>query len=883
MKRIEHERDIAFKLPASPWSISGEQVLEKLQVGISRGLSENEAAARLESYGPNYLQAKASRKWLSILIAQFKSFLVLLLTLAAGLGFVFKNWVEGGAICVVILINAAIGFFTEIGAIRSMESLRQFNVVHVTVRRDGKSKRILAEELVPGDIVIVDAGDVIAADMRLISSSRLLVNESLLTGESFPIDKSVASLPEETIIAERFNMLYKGTTINRGNAEAIVTSTGLETELSQIASLVLDTKDEITPLEKRLSQLARKLIIVTIIITLFTLVMGLASGKDLFLMIETSIALAVAAIPEGLPIIATLALARGMWRMAKNNALINRLSAVETLGATNVICTDKTGTLTENKMSLDSIIPSAPGGDIEILKIGSLCNKATIDGIGDPLEVALLNAAKERNFSHGELCSIHPLVYEEAFDSESKRMATAHKHDLDILVAVKGAAEAVLSICTSIRTSNGPVPLTKMERRNWLRKNHDLALAGFRILAFATKATRDPQNSLYQNLTFLGLGCFIDPPRENIRAALNECRKAGIRVVMVTGDQPGTAIHVAKSVRIMDQDAPDVAVLGKDIRNLTDRQLLDASIFARVTPKDKLDIIERHQKNGSVVAMIGDGVNDAPALKKADIGIAMGLRGTEVSREAAKMILLNDSFDTIITAIRQGRIILNNVRKFVVYLMSCNLSEVLIVGLAAGVNAPLPLLPVQILFLNMVTDVLPALALGASEGDQNVMNQAPRKLSLAIIGRRQWLRIIGYSLLITMVVLGSFAYALHVLHVSTKEAVTISFFIVAIAQIIHVFNMTEKGSPLIWNEITKNHFIWLAILLCFTLLFAALYIPIFSEALDLTFIGFESWMLILIGGSVPLIIGRLVSWISSQFMHSDEHQARSGRRKIHPS
>lgn len=870
MKSTQAEPRIVSRTITAPWSLSGEQALEKLHVEVAQGLSEQEAGARLASHGRNQLHTHTKREWLGVLIAQFKSILVLLLAVAAGLGFLFQNWIEGAAICAVILINAAIGFFTELGAIRSMESLRQFNAVHVTVRRDGKSKRIPAEELVPGDIAIVDAGDVIAADMRLISASRLLANESLLTGESFPVEKSIPAIPDDTILAERLNMLYKGTSINRGNAEAIVTGTGLDTELGQISSLVLATEDEITPLEKRLSLLARKLIVVTLIITAFTLIMGLISGKELFLMIETSIALAVAAIPEGLPIIATLALARGMWRMAKSNALINRLSAVETLGATNVICTDKTGTLTENKMTLDRILPAAPSGDTEILKIGTLCNKATADGIGDPLEVALLNAAKDHDFSRKELRSTHPLVNEEAFDSESKRMGTAHRHDLDILVAVKGAAEAVLSICNSIRTQESSIPLDESERENWLRKNHDLASEGFRILAFATKTTRE-EEPIYQDLTFLGLVCFIDPPREDIRPTLDECRKAGIRVVMVTGDQPGTAIHVAKSVHILDQGAPDGAVLGKDIQTLSDQQLLDTSIFARVTPKDKLDIIGRHQSNGSVVAMTGDGVNDAPALKKADIGIAMGLRGTEVSREAADMILRDDSFTTIVTAIRQGRVIFNNIRKFVVYLMSCNLSEVLVVGLAAGANAPLPLLPLQILFLNMVTDVFPALALGASEGDQNVMSQPPRKMTTQLIGRPQWLRIIGYSLLITAVVLGSFAYSLRVLHVSTKEAVTTSFLILAIAQILHVFNMTEKASPLIINEISRNRFVWLAILFCFALLFATLYIPLLSRTLDLTVPGTRSWLLIVLGGSAPLLIGRLVSWIRPQSMHIDGH------------
>ena len=860
---------------ASPWGISGGQVLDELHVELSGGLSEAEAAARLGIYGPNHLQTRPGRKWPGVVIAQFRSFLVLLLALAAGLGFVFGNWIEGSAICVVILINAAIGFFTELGAIRSMDSLRQFNAVHVTVRRDGKNMRIPAEGLVPGDILIVDAGDVIAADMRLVSASRLLANESLLTGESFPVEKDPATLPQDTILAERSNMLYKGTSISRGTGDAVVTSTGLRTELGQISSLVLATEDEITPLEKRLSLLARKLIFVTLAITAFILAMCVISGKGLYLMIETSIALAVAAVPEGLPIIATLALARGMWRMAKNNALINCLSAVETLGATNVICTDKTGTLTENKMTLEEVFPTFPGGDAAVLKAGVLCNKATLDGIGDPLEVALLNAAKDRDLSHQELRDSLPVLNEEAFDYETKRMATAYRHGSEILVVAKGAAEAILEICTRIQKPGGPADLTNEEREVWLKKNHDLASEGFRILAFAHNDMVDPAEPLFKDLVFLGLASFSDPPREDIRDTIRECRKAGIRIVMVTGDQPGTAIHVARSVGIIDDDNAAAAVLGKDIGSLTDAQLIGVSIFARVSPRDKLDIIRRHQMNGSVVAMTGDGVNDAPALKKADIGIAMGLRGTEVSREAADMILRDDAFTSIVTAIRQGRIIFGNIRKFVVYLMSCNVSEILVVGLAAGANAPMPLLPLQILFLNMVTDVFPALALAASEGDERIMSHPPRRMSEGVIGRTQWIHITGYSLLITAAVLCSFVYSLRVLLVSTEEAVSSTFIVLAIAQVLHVFNMAEKGAPLILNEITRNRFVWLAILICFSLLSAALHIPLLSAMLELSIPVPRSWPVILVGGAAPFVISRLASWISSQSMRSGGHKARS--------
>ena len=842
--------------PEHPWSAEPKSIVSTLGSSTASGLADAEAGHRLTSHGRNQLHARTERKWLGILLAQFQSLLVLLLAVAAAVAFAFHDWIEGIAICLVILLNAAIGFFTELGAIRSMESLRKFNAVHVTVRRDGTSRRIPAEDLVPGDIVIIVAGDIIAADLRLLNASRLQANESLLTGESLPVNKELTLLPDDTILAERTNMLYKGTSITRGTAEAIVTGTGLQTELGQISSLVLETMDEATPMEKRLSRLGRKLIIVTLVVTVFTLIMGLRSGKDLYLMIETSIALAVAAIPEGLPIIATLALARGMWRMAKSNALISRLSAVETLGATNVICTDKTGTLTENKMTLDHLLPAAPDGDLELLKIGSLCNKATPDGIGDPIEIALLKAALDRQIE-----TQLPLLREEAFDSESKRMATSHQTDEGILVAVKGAAEAVLSVCTNLQTHDGPAPLANNDRTAWLAKNHDLASGGFRVLAFAQKTTTDPSEPLYQDLTFLGLACFIDPPREDIRATLAECHKAGIRVVMVTGDQIGTASHVAKSINLTLPGSTVRAVVGKDIPTLNDKQLLETNIFARVTPKDKLDIIEHHQKNGSIVAMTGDGVNDAPALKKADIGIAMGIRGTEVAREASDMILRDDAFSTIVTAIRQGRIIFNNIRKFVVYLMSCNLSEILVVGLAAGANAPLPLLPLQILFLNMVTDVFPALALGAGNGNSRVMSSPPRDQSEPLVGKREWLSISLYSLLISTCVLGSFAIALGPLGLPTTESVTISFLILAIAQVLHVFNMTEPGSRIFRNEITRNPFVWGALALCFLLLLLALYVPLFAGTLALTPPGAQGWILILIGSALPLIIGRLTVWI----------------------
>ncbi|MGB2403615.1 MAG: cation-translocating P-type ATPase [Akkermansiaceae bacterium] len=867
-----------------PWSESAEEVLERFGVSEDTGLTESQAGQRLDVYGHNILQTCSERSWFSILVAQFKSLLVLLLVVAAGLAFLFHDWIEGVAICLVILVNAMIGFFTEFGAIRTMESLRKYNKTWATVRRSSKAKKISAKHLVPGDIVILEAGDIVAADMRIIKCSRLQVDESALTGESLPVSKRLDPVTCNTILAERTSMLYKGTSLTRGAAVAVVVATGLATEFGVISSLVMTTHDEDTPLEKRLAGLSRKLIVVTLAITAFTLVAGLLRGRDLYLMIETSIALAVAAIPEGLPIIATLALARGMWRMARSNALINKLSAVETLGATNIICTDKTGTLTENKMILVSVHSDAGSDDFktharplpfskELIQVGMLCNNAELAdgdnttnreaGIGDPMELAILAAGMERGLNKEALKQKYPRHREVAFDSEVKMMATIH-HNTEkgdgFFVAVKGAAEPVLAACTMLLGHDGVGAMDEVMRSHWLAKNKELASEGFRVIAIAQKKVIHAEIEPYQELVFMGLVCVMDPARADIPAAIKSCQAAGIRVVMVTGDQAGTALHVAKNTGICQREDEHCVALGSEIEKAQKDERLDdmlgVTVFSRVTPKNKLDIIQMHQDDGAVVAMTGDGVNDAPALKKADIGIAMGIRGTEVARETADMVLRDDAFVSIVSAVEQGRVIFNNIRKFVVYLMSCNLSEVLVIGLASMTGAPLPLMPLQILFLNMVTDVFPALALGASKGHADVMSHRPRSIHDPIIGRHQWQMIGGYSILITFVVLGSFVIARAWLGMSDSQAVTVAFLVIAVAQLLHVFNMPESGGAAFNNEITRNPYVWIAVILCGVILAAAMFIPSLASVLSLAPIDQRGWLLVACASIVPLLVGR---------------------------
>jgi len=877
--------------PGNPWSLSGGEIISRLAVDADAGLSAAESARRLPIHGPNLLREKKVRSAWNVLAAQFKSLIVGLLAIAGGAALAFGEIVEGLAIGAVIIINTAIGFFTEMRAVRSMEALRRMGTVRTRVRRGGVIQEVEAESLVPGDIVILEGGDVITADLRILRASKLQADESALTGESVPVSKTDQPCPETAPLAERSNMLYKGTALTRGSGEAVVAATGMNTELGAITSLVDAAEDDSTPLEKRLNRLGHKLIWATLAIAVFVVGAGILAGKAVFLMIETGIALAVAAIPEGLPIVATIALARGMVRMARRNALINRLSSVETLGATNVIFTDKTGTLTENLMTVVTITqetgeievrtggaffrdgrPVDPGGDgplREILEASVLCNNASIQGaepVGDPLETALLAAAGGAGISREDLSGRMPEEREEAFDADIKMMATFNRDGDGYRVSVKGAPEPVLEACAAVMTAGGERTLDNGARRRWLETNERMATGGLRVIALAAKRTGRLEEEPYRGLVFLGLMGLQDPPRREVREAIAECRAAGVRVIMATGDQPVTAASIARDVGLVEED-DDRMIHGRDLRpvaDLTDgerREILRTSIFARVSPRQKLDLIDIHQQQGSVVAMTGDGVNDAPALKKADIGVAMGKRGTQVAREAADMVLKDDAFSSIVAAIQQGRVIFSNIRKFVIYLLSCNVSEILAVSLASVANAPLPILPLQILFLNLVTDVFPALALGVGEGNAAVMRRPARPPGEPIMTRGHWLGVGGYSLIITASVLGSLALALRWLQLDPPRAVTVSFLTLAFAQLWHVFNMRQRGSGLLRNDITANRAVWGALALCTGLLLLAVYLPGLSGILKLSAPGGHGWALVAVMSLAPLTAGQIyASW-----------------------
>ncbi|MEF8787061.1 MAG: cation-transporting P-type ATPase [Haloarculaceae archaeon] len=878
----------------SAWKASVDEALEEADVSADQGLSDDDVRRRRDEYGPNELHEVERRHWSEILAGQFKSVIVLLLAVAAVGAFLLGDVVESVAIVAVLVINGVIGFVTELRAVSSMESLQEITEIRTRVRRGGQESEIPAEDLVPGDIVILEAGDLVPADLRVIDPSRLQVDESALTGESVPVGKTSDALTGDVPLAERENMLYKGTYLTRGSAEAVVVSTGPSTELGQISASLQDAAAAKTPLQEKLDELGRKLVPFLLVVATIVLVSGWLRGQDLFLMVETAIALAIATVPEGLPIVATLVLARGMWRMADRNALITNLASVETLGSTTVICTDKTGTLTENEMtvaayefahgSVDMTGAETNGGSRseetldesenpllrEALEVGVLCNNASVveddetTATGDPMEVALLRAGDTAGLDRDELVETMPEVREVAFDPSVKMMATYHERDDETLIAVKGAPEAVLDSSTRLATADGDETLSEAARGDWLERSDNMAEDGLRVLALARKTASSPDEEPYEDLTLLGLVGFLDPPREEVKATIQGCQDAGMRVVMVTGDHAGTARNIAHSVGLVDSTDAEV-VLGDQLdgpENLSQAErdrFVDASVFARVSPENKLDLIDIHQAAGSIVAMTGDGVNDAPALKSADIGVAMGQRGTQVAQEASDMILQDDNFESIYHAVREGRIIFSNIRKFVLYLMSCNLSELLAILFAALLAFPLPLLPLQILFLNVVTDIFPAFALGACGGSRDVMERPPKDPDEPILTRTNWAELGLYGIFISVATIGAFVIAggMYTGGMNTDEAVTVSFLTLAFAQLWHVFDVREVTSGLVRNEVTENAYVWGALALSTLILVGSVYLPGISLALRTAPIGVDGWLVVLGMSVVPLVLGQL--------------------------
>jgi P-type Ca2+ transporter type 2C len=878
-----NETDSEAATPA--YALAADAVLERFSVDPARGLTGPEVDRRHQVSGPNEIERAKQASILTLILRQFVSPVIWLLIAATTVATFYGEFTNAVAIAVVLFLNAAIGFGTEYKAQRSMDAIRRLGETRSRVLRDGSMKMVGSRELVPGDVIHLGAGNVVPADVRLISMGSLQASEAALTGESMPVEKHVAPVPVGSPLAERASMLFKGTAVTRGDCTGVVTATGMETELGHITRLMMGTTEAPSPLEKQLQTLGGQLLWLTIVLCSMIAVIGILSGREVILMIHAGIALAVAAIPEGLPIVATVALAGGMWRMAQRNALVERMAAVETLGSTTVIFTDKTGTLTENRLvaaeaalasgriALTAKDDHCPAGLEELLEAGALCNHARLKGegddedSGDPLELALLWAARDRGTDIESLRTAWPQTAERPFDSTAKLMVTAHRHDGDFRVACKGAPEPVIATAEYILAEDGTRPrLSKEDRDRWRERAREMAASGLRVLAIAESRGDRTDVDEPADLVLLGLIGFRDPPRRNVPAAVSACQEAGIRVVMVTGDHIATATAISEQVGIpssaagrMDGRRLDELLSAGDEGKL---EIHESNVFARVSPEHKLRLVERMQAAGEIVAMTGDGVNDAPALRQADIGIAMGQRGTDVAREASDMVLLDDSFPTIVAAIAQGRIIFDNIRRFVVYLLSCNISEVLVVALAILLGLPLALLPLQILFLNLVTDVFPAFALAAGKGDRNILKRPPRPPAELLIGRPQWFVIITYGLTITVTTLIALAIAVRGLGLSPKEATTVSFLTIALAQLLHVFNMRDRDAPTFINDVTRNPWVWAALALCIGLTLLGLYIPPVAAVLQLHPPGASAWAVIIGLSLAPLTIARLAdTWL----------------------
>lgn len=883
----------------NPHSNSEDDLLSALETDKESGLSHDEADERFKKYGLNQLKKQDSKSVLQIVVDQVNNPIVYLLSAAALLAFVFGDIPEGIAIIVVLVLNTIIGFWMEYQAMQSMNALQEMDKVMASVVREGEEKEIKAEHLVPGDIITLEAGDLVPADARLIDASELTIDESPLTGESVPVSKETDPIEKETQVADRVNMVYKGTAVTNGRGKAVIVSTGMDTEIGTISEMVSSAEKEQIPLNRKLELLTKRLIWVTLGLAGAFFVTGWTTGTAVYQLVQTSIAWTIAAIPEGLPIVASIALAKGMLRLADHNVIVKRLAAVETLGETTVIFTDKTGTLTENSLTLrrmefegisgkvewenkEKASITAIEGNGENLKSGDkrlkrffevsvLCNDADLrqdengeeKGDGDPLDISLLQFGKAYDDdTFKELRGLNR-IKDEPFDSDDMVMGTVYEVDGKTMLFCKGAAEAIVNRCSSSFTEDGESDLSDKMKKTWIEQNEKLSEDGLRVIAYAFRELAqvpaedtDVEKELMHDLTFLCLTGFIDPPREEVKEAIATCHKAGIKVVMVTGDHPGTASNIAREIELADENS-DEAIHGRDLRSdegsYNKEDIVNTRIFARVDPEQKLKLIDYYQKNGDIVAMTGDGVNDAPALKKADIGISMGKRGTQVAQEVSDMVLKNDAFSSIVEAIREGRIIFGNIRKFIMYQLSYHLSEILIIAGISFTVFALPLLPLQLLFLNLLSDVFPALALGIGKGSPGIMDKPPKDPDEPIINKNNWFMIGSHGLILTFYIVGAYFFASIYLGLSDAVCNNVAFFSLAFAQLWHVFDMREASEPMFKNQVTENKYVWWAIALCVTAIIASYFIPQISNVLSYQALSTEIWILIGITSVLPVI------------------------------
>jgi Ca2+-transporting ATPase len=869
------------------------EVANRLGTDLDRGLNDSEAQRRLRSDGPNSLPESPTPSALSLFSSQFANLIIWVLLGAAIISGLLGEWIDTVAILAIVLLNGVLGFAQEYKAERSLAALNRMSIIMARAVRDGREHVIPAADLVRGDVITIEAGDHVPADARLVYAVALRTHEASLTGESVPVDKDTAGTAPDTPLADRRGMVFLGTSVVAGKGRALVVETGARSELGRIAELIQAGGREPTPLQLRLVQFGKVLLGLSMAVVVMVFVAGLLRGEPLVDMFMTAVSLAVAAIPEGLPAIVTMTLALGVLRMVDRHALIRRLPAVETLGSATVICTDKTGTLTKNEMTVvrlwidgrDFVVTGSgydPRGEIHeadgdgaatarpglpaavrtLLSAATLCNGAELHRnghwhpVGDPTEAALLVAAAKLGLLKEQLVADHPFVSEVPFDAERKMMTVVRRdgHDGSRTAYVKGAVDVLLSRCTTAITAEGAVvPFDERRKASVLSQNHAFAGDALRVLAIASRPLRqqaDPE----RDLIFLGLAAMRDPARPEARTAIETCRGAGILTVMITGDHKDTAVAVAREL-VLRPGSWD-AISGSELDRLTDEQLAarvdGIAVYARVSAEHKLRIVKAWKARGAVVAMTGDGVNDAPAVKEADIGIAMGLSGTDVTKSAADLVITDDNFASIAAAVEEGRVIYANIQRAIHFLLSCNLSELLVMLLAAAFALPLPLLPVQILWINLVTDGLPALALAMEQGHGGVMRQPPRPLNEQLLTGRRLARYSVEGMLMAAVTIGVFWLAVADRRHTVDTARTLTFTVLVFVQLVHALNCRSSTRSVMELGLLTNSRLMIAIAASALLQITILTWPPLQAIFKATPLNGQEWLLVIAAGLVPL-------------------------------
>jgi Ca2+-transporting ATPase len=854
-----------------------EDIVQNLESDFKDGLTDQEASSRLEKFGPNKLKDGTRQSMLRLMFEQINDPLIYVLVAAAAVSIFLNEISDAVIIAVVIILNAVIGVIQESKAEKALESLKKLTTPKAVVRRNGEVQEIPSENIVPGDIILLDAGRYVPCDIRIIECAGLKIEESALTGESLPSEKSSDVICEDQNISpgDQKNMAFMSTLVTYGRGTGIAVASGMNTEMGKIAKMLDESGKNLTPLQKKLASLGKLLGIMALFVCALIFVIGLLQGRDIFEMFLTAISLAVAAIPEGLPAIVTIVLAIGVQKMIKENAVVRKLPAVETLGAVNIICSDKTGTLTQNKMTVTKFYSGTEVNDVSKLDIEEtgqrilaegmvLCNDAVYSAnskAGDSTEIALLEAGSKFGISKSSTEKEHPRVDEVPFDSERKLMTTVNRYGEKLRVITKGAVDNLVNISTKVYLNGEISSMDDMIRSKILSASNKMSDDALRVLGMAYKEidTRDKMENLEKDLVFVGLYGMIDPPRENAEKSIAECRESGIRTVMITGDHKNTAFAIAKELGIADDESQ--AVLGAELDNMTEEEIKERidnlRVFARVSPEHKVKIVKALRENGNIVSMTGDGVNDAPSLKAADIGVAMGITGTDVAKGAADMILVDDNFSTIVSAVKEGRNIYNNIKKSINFLLSCNIGEIAALFIAIVIGWPAILRPIHLLWINLITDSLPALALGVDPGDPDIIKEKPRDPKEGLFSNGN-----GYSLLLNGVIIGfttlfAFYAGTHFYPDSIMHAQTMAFVVLSVSQLFYTLSVRHHKKSIFKIGIFTNKYLVFAIIVGILLQNIIITIPALSSLFKVYRLTARDWIFVTLISLLPLVLNEI--------------------------